>query len=239
MLSPSILNRSAVALAVLSLSAACVQVTINNVNGPGDAGAGTPGSSGIRAGDAASGPEGITVVPPKPTDSIALRGNLDQTALPMSWDAWNPKGTSNFTTSLAVYDSVGKAIQLDFYFCKNDASRTENGDSGDWTYHVMTDGGNIATDETGSPGMVGTPAEIAAGTLRFDTQGRLISNLTTIQAFNPAGAVNPQALIFNFGSGTEPVAGVAGNGLDGLTQYAATSAICFASQNGSPFIAYP
>jgi flagellar hook protein FlgE len=176
---------------------------------------------------------GNASAPAKATDSITIRGNLDQTAEAMTWDPTTPKTSSNFTTSMTVYDSLGKAIQLDIYFSKNDAANTQTGDSGDWTYHVMTDGANLAFGGDGStPAVAGTATEVATGTLRFDTQGRLISNDTTLaDGFYPKDALGPQRLAFNFGTGTgatEP-----GSGLDGLTQYAATSAVSFVTQAGS------
>jgi len=35
---------------------------------------------------------------------------------------------------MEVYDSLGKPVQLNIYFCMNS--------SGDWTYHAVTDGAN-------------------------------------------------------------------------------------------------
>jgi flagellar hook protein FlgE len=173
---------------------------------------------------------GNASAPAKATDSITIRGNLNQTSVAPTWDAANPKTTSNFTTSMTVYDSLGKAIQLDIYFCKNDPATATPGDSGDWTYHVMTDGVNLAKDGAGQPAVAGTATEVSTGALRFDQQGRLISNITSAAlAFNPKDSVNPQPLTFNFGSGTA----AGGNGLDGLTQYAATSAVSFVTQAGS------
>ena len=173
---------------------------------------------------------GNASAPAKATDAITIRGNLDQTAIPPTWDAANPKTTSNFTTSMTVYDSLGKAIQLDIYFCKNPAASTQAGDSGDWTYHVMTDGVNLAANGAGQPAVAGTATEVATGTMQFDQQGRLISNVTSpALTFNPKDALQAQPLTFNFGSGT---AG-GGNGLDGLTQYATTSAVSFVTQAGS------
>jgi flagellar hook protein FlgE len=173
---------------------------------------------------------GNASAPAKATDSITIRGNLDQTAVAPTWDAANPKTTSNFTTSMTVYDSLGKAIQLDIYFCKNDPATATPGDSGDWTYHVMTDGKNLSLNGAGAPAVPGTATEVATGALRFDTQGRLVSNAPVGNlTFNPKDSVDPQALAFNFGSGTA----AGGSGLDGLTQYAATSAVSFVTQAGS------
>jgi flagellar hook protein FlgE len=176
---------------------------------------------------------GNASAPAKATDAITIRGNLDQTAATLTWDPTQPKTTSNFTTSMTVYDSLGKAIQLDIYFCKNDPTTNAAGDSGDWTYHVMTDGANLSVDGQGAAAVIGTPSEVAAGGLQFDTQGRLVNNTITLNNFNPkdCNSTAPQTLAFNFGSGTAPPAN--GNGLDGLTQYAATSAVSFVTQAGS------
>jgi flagellar hook protein FlgE len=178
---------------------------------------------------------GNASAPAKATDEITIRGNLDQTADPLVWNAATPKTTSNFTTSMTVYDSLGKPIQLDIYFSKKDPLTDPTyvaGDSGDWTYHVMTDGGNLGFNSDGStPATAGTVTEVATGTLRFDSAGRLISNATESQGFYPRDANGPQTLTFNFGTGTDPAIG--GSGLDGLTQYAATSAVSFVTQAGS------
>jgi flagellar hook protein FlgE len=176
---------------------------------------------------------GSASAPAKATDSITIRGNLNQTAETMTWDPTNPKTTSNFTTSMTVYDSLGKAIQLDIYFSKNDPAANQPGESGDWTYHVMTDGVNLSLEgDNATPATPGKVTEVATGTLQFDNSGRLINNTTTLNAFNPKDSTDPQPLTFNFGTGTDPTAG-SGSGLDGLTQYAATSAVSFVTQAGS------
>jgi len=173
---------------------------------------------------------GNASAPAEATSSITIRGNLDQTATAMTFDPATPKTTSNFTTSMTVYDSLGKAMQLDIYFTKGDPANNTAGDSGDWTYHVMTDGVNLAADATGGPVTEGTAYEVATGNLRFDTAGKLIDNTTTLtDGFKPKDAVNPQALAFNFGTGTDG----GGSGLDGLTQYSTTSAVSFVTQAGS------
>ena len=213
-----------VVLSLMLLASGCVNVTVNNGSGAGDAG----GSGVVRAGLDGRGPQ-----PPRATDSITLRGNLDQTASAMVWDPANPKTTSNFTTSMSVYDSLGKAIQLDIYFCKDDAVGIHPGDSGAWTYHVMTDGMNLAFESDGATSALpGIATEIATGTLRFDTVGRLVSNTVATEGFYPKAAVWPQVLTFNFGAGTD----AGGSGLDGLTQCAATSAVTFVDQSGSAFV---
>ena len=211
------------------LASACVDVNINNqpATDAGPAGCSLGSANGGSRGDA-SGSDESTVRPPKATDSISIQGNIDQTALSLTWDPANPKTTSNFTTSMTVYNSIGRAIQLDIYFCKDDDGRVP-GVSGDWTYHVMTDGANLQFQSDGiSPTTPGSDTEIAEGTLRFDTSGRLMSNILTVQGFYPNDAVGPQVLTFHFGTGTDD----GGSGLDGITQFAATSAVRFVTQSG-------
>ena len=181
------------------------------------------------AGDVSSGLLGDLEVgnasaPAKPTDDITIRGNLDATATPTEnpdaatgyagWTVTDAKDTSNFSSSMVVYDSLGKPVQLDIYFCMDSV--------GDWHYHAVTDGGNLTG---GTPGL---PTEVATGELKYDTQGRLTSNTTTLNNFNPFDASNPQPLTFNFGTGTDS----GGSGLDGITQYAASSAMSFVTQAG-------
>jgi flagellar hook protein FlgE len=166
---------------------------------------------------------GNASAPAKPTDNITVRGNLDAQAKPTEnadatgyagWTVTDAKDTSNFSTSMVVYDSLGKPVQLDIYFCMDT--------SGNWNYHAVTDGANL----TG--GTANTPSEVATGTLAFDTEGRLVSNTTTLNDFNPINASPAQPLTFNFGSGTAD----GGTGLDGITQYAAASAMSFVTQAG-------
>ncbi len=174
---------------------------------------------------------GNASAPAEATSSITIRGNLDQTATPTdtNFSAADAKDTSNFNTTMTVYDSLGNAIQLEIYFCKKDPANTNAGDSGDWTYHVLTDGGNLSVDGAGNPAVSGTATEVATGELDFDNQGQLIVNTPILNAFSPKNAVAPQQLTFDFGTGTS----TGGTGLDGLTQYAATSAVSFVTQEGS------
>lgn len=155
-------------------------------------------------------------VPPVATSEITLRANLQADAVTpaLPFDPANPAQTSNFSTSVAVYDSLGISHQVDVYF------RNEGG--GVWTYQAMTDGGGV----TG--GTAGTPEPIASGQLNFDTSGRLVSQ-TQASSFSPIDAASPQALAFNLGDAIS----AGGTGVGGITQFASPSTTSFSSQNGS------
>jgi flagellar hook protein FlgE len=151
---------------------------------------------------------------PRATTSVSVKANLQADAtIPAAWDPLNPSGTSNFSTSVSVYDSLGTAHATQIFFRQTAP--------GAWEWHAMTDGGGL----TG--GTAGQLTEIANGTLAFDAQGRL-QTVTQASNFNPLGAVNPQALTFNFG---DPLA-TGGTGLAGVTQFAAPSTTTFIGQDG-------
>lgn len=151
---------------------------------------------------------------PHATANVTLKANLDAGAtVGPAFSAASPSTTSNFSTSATVYDSLGVAHQTSVYFRKSGANA--------WEWHALTDGGGI----TG--GTAGTPVEIAGGTMTFNASGGL-QTFTQAGTFNPANATNPQPINFNLG---DPAAG-GGTGFAGITQFAETSAISFASQDG-------
>lgn len=153
---------------------------------------------------------------PAPTTAVTVRANLQADAVvPPAWALADPSGTSNFTSAVTVYDSLGTAHEIQLYFRHSGA--------GTWEWHALTDGAGV----TG--GTAGTPVEVAAGTLAFDTSGRLTASAQTLNAFNPAGAA---AQPLSFDLGTPFAAGGTATGLDGITQFASPSVATFVGQDG-------
>jgi len=146
---------------------------------------------------------------PLASSSVVIHANLqaDAAILP-PWDVTDAANTSNFSTSVTVYDSLGRAHAVEIHYRRNGA--------GDWEWHAVTDGGGL------QGGTAGTPTEIASGTLTFDADGRLTASTQTSN-FNPAGANGPQPLSFDFG---------APGSTEGITQFAQASAVTFISQDG-------
>ncbi|MBN2342366.1 MAG: flagellar hook protein FlgE [Deltaproteobacteria bacterium] len=159
-----------------------------------------------------------TILPPEETTEIVISANLDAGATPptLAWDPTDPGVTSNFSTAITVYDSLGESHRADIYFVK---SATAN----QWDWHALVDGGEL----TG--GTAGVNQELAAGTLDFTTDGYLDTETTTIAPdFDFSGATQNQVITFDFGESLTE----GGSGLDGVTQYAASSIIRSQEQDG-------
>ncbi|MBX3196765.1 MAG: flagellar hook protein FlgE [Labilithrix sp.] len=156
-------------------------------------------------------------LPPKPTASIAATANLDASATPptVAWDPQNPGASSNLSTTMTVYDSLGKSHAVDLYF-------TKTGD-GTWDVHALAKGDDV------NGGTPGENFEFATGQLTFDSAGAL----QDVQ-WSPAGEISfngatpNQAIAIDFG--TSIAAG--GTGLGGTTQFGSASAVSAQSQDG-------
>jgi flagellar hook protein FlgE len=156
-----------------------------------------------------------TALPPKTTANLTVTANLDANATPptAAWDPQNPSTTSNFSTSMNVYDSLGNTHQVQVYFC-NTGPNT-------WTYHELANGSEV---QGGTPGQ---NTEFGSGTLQFNSNGSLQSNTPSGGSVTFNGA-NPQSLNLNLGSQTS----TGGTGLDGTTQFGSPSAVASQSQDG-------
>src|SRR5579883_223353 len=152
---------------------------------------------------------------PKPTSAMHVTANLNANATPpaAAWDPQNPATTSNFSTTLDVYDSLGNSHQVGVYFV-NTGSNT-------WDYHVVANGGEV---QGGTPGQ---NDEFASGQLTFDASGAL-------QSVTPNGGQvtfnGAQQQTIALDIGTSIASG--GTGLDGVTQFGSPSDVSSQSQDG-------
>jgi flagellar hook protein FlgE len=159
---------------------------------------------------------GGTNIPATPTSEVKLTMNLDSREPIKVFDPKNPDKTSNFNSSITVYDSVGTARLVTMYYNKTA--------DGNWDYHAMVDGADTAT---GKPGEM---VEMANGKLIFDQKGVLQDEVPGTNAFNfNKGAVQGQKIDFNFGKTIKE----GGNGLEAITQYGSKSSVSRHTQDGS------
>jgi flagellar hook protein FlgE len=166
-----------------------------------------------------------TATPASATQNGFVAVNLDSnsTAAP-GGPAFDPTdtvtatNTSNYSTSFAVYDSLGNAHMVSVYF--------RNTAAGAWDWYACVDENDITVAER-TPG---TQLEIEAqGTLSFTTNGELDNETTLASDFDFLGATQNQNIAFDFGTS---ITGEAGTGLDGSTQFAGNSATYVMSQDG-------
>ena len=154
-----------------------------------------------------------TNIAPRQTTEISLALNLDaRTAVRgglggVPFDVNDPDATSDYATTVSVFDSLGKPYDARLYF-----ERTSNTT---WDAHILIDGVEIQTQQ-----------------FTFQQNGALVSNVTT-----QAGNWNPtppatQGVAFNFDAGTTFDAVTGTGGLDGITSFGSASTIVTQSQDG-------
>lgn len=156
-----------------------------------------------------------------PAAAFTLDGNGDGTS--------NDPANYNFSNTVTVYDSQGGAHQVTAYYVKTGSNA--------WTAHYVYEDPNNpgslmeAGQTSGGPS---SPPVGAATTqaFTFDQNGALIDdNSGTALNFDfGAGVTTPQAISFNYGTGTGETP--SGSGLDMTTQFAASFAVTNLNQNG-------
>ena len=154
---------------------------------------------------------------PNKTSEVVLSANLDaNSAVPTApWDAQNPTDTSNFSTSIRVYDSLGASHEVAIFFRKTSDLH--------WDWHALVDSSEIN-------GGVNTWTECSHGSLVFNATGALDQEATTTNDFDfVGGATQSQQIAFDFG---DSITTDSGTGLTGITQFAAQSVVGFQTQDG-------
>jgi flagellar hook protein FlgE len=108
-------------------------------------------------------------IAPKATSLVNLAVNLDSRGKPMAGDFSldDPQGTSNYSTSVAIYDSLGQAHNVNLFFRRN-----EN-DPQVWNWYATLPSEDVegAPQEIGSDGSL-KPSLVAQGDIKFDDRGR-------------------------------------------------------------------
>jgi len=101
--------------------------------------------------------------PAEPTANINLNTNLDSDSVTIAtgFDPLDPTGSSNYATSIQVFDSLGSTHLMTTYF-------TKTADQA-WDWNTVVDGGEVTGGTPGALEIVGN------GTLGFDASGDLIT----------------------------------------------------------------
>jgi flagellar hook protein FlgE len=152
----------------------------------------------------------------------------------------DPPATSDFSTSMTVFDSLGNSHLLTTYFTKIGANT--------WNYNIVASANDVVTANYHSSNIDTTLGivRVGSGTLTFGTNGTLerespVIRYDTGTAAGTAGttpgqlqidfigATQDQQIVMNFGSS---VTTDGGSGLDGTTQFGSTSALVQQTQDG-------
>jgi flagellar hook protein FlgE len=152
----------------------------------------------------------------------------------------DPSATSNFSTSMTVYDSLGNSHLLTTYF-------TKVGENS-WNYNTVAAATDVVTANYHSSNIDTSLGivRVGSGTLTFGTDGTLDRESTVIRydtataagtsgsapgelQLDFVGATQDQPIAMNFGSS---VTTDGGSGLDGTTQFGSTSALVQQTQDG-------
>ena len=145
---------------------------------------------------------------------VSISMNLSASdPLNATFDLTQPAATSNFSTTINVYDSLGEGHPIQVYFNKTSDNN--------WEWHSVIDEGELKT------GTAGTNFAGSDGTLVFDTDGTLKTMTTNTVMFDFTGT--PQEIGYSFGDPTD-VSG--GTGLAGTTQFAYPNIVNSQSQDG-------
>jgi flagellar hook protein FlgE len=153
---------------------------------------------------------------PFATTGIQVTANLDPRDPVLTFDVTQPAQTSNFSTSISVFDSLGTARTLDVYF--------NNAGGNLYNYTVVAHGQDLAGGTPGVDQIVGN------GTLQFNSDGALDTATTPALSLSFAGgATANQAIDIDFGP---DIANDGSTGLLGTTQFASDSAVSSQSQDG-------
>jgi flagellar hook protein FlgE len=182
-----------------------------------------------------------TSITPVPTTKVTMNVNLDlrEPVLIEEFDPRKPNETSNYATTVTMYDNFGQSHQATVYFAK------DKDEINSWNWYATIDGSEIKGaqpyDELGQP----LPHVIGNGKISFDENGKPIMNFRTKEGkpsfidvmeqsdaheIQFANGSAPQKVQFNFGAMEDELGKV---GKTTSTSLATRSSTLYHSQNGS------
>ena len=100
-----------------------------------------------------------TMVPPSITGEIDMVLNLDSAEDALVFDLNDPGATSNYSTALTIYDTLGQSHTITVYFTKTGIQA--------WEWNATIDGSDVSGGTPGTAELFGT------GALAFDDYGVL------------------------------------------------------------------
>jgi flagellar hook protein FlgE len=180
-------------------------------------------------------------IPPHETSLVNIVANLDVRDKPPvdPFDPARASETSNFVSSVTIFDNFGYGRQAYVYF-----NRTAEKDKNAWEWHTVVDGSEINNDPPKDAKGNIIPVQIAQGRIEFDDQGNPKMPFTTkagdpvqVDLVNKSDAFDiqfvngskAQKIQFNFGPTIREDGKI---GTQGSTSIAAKSGVTYHSQDG-------
>lgn len=182
-----------------------------------------------------------TTAAPNATTESAVSVNLYSGETAATFSISDPTGTSHFSTSVTVYDSLGTGHLLTLYFTKTAANT--------WTYNITAPTAEVTAANYNAANKDATLGitRVGVGTLTFNTAGALdtesvVTNFDDGTAGGTAGTVagklqvdfsgSTQNQLITFNYGTSLTTDTGSTGLDGTTQFGSASALVSLTQDG-------
>ncbi len=179
-------------------------------------------------------------VAPAATSKVTLNVNLDvrERAPREEFDVTRPGATSNHSSTVTLYDNMGRARPCTIYF-----ARGQEPDRNDWNWYATVDGKDASDNPELNEKGEALPSILAQGNVEFDAEGKpmmsfkgkdgrpsYIDTLERSDAYDIqfAGSAQPQKIQFNFGPAEED--GALNN--QSSTSMAARSSTLYHAQNG-------
>ncbi len=164
------------------------------------------------------------------TSTISMSGNLQSDATATTFSINNLTGTTQFSTGVRIFDSLGNGHDVTLYFSRT-ATNT-------WSYYLVAPAGEVTVDASAVDSS-NSNALVVSGTLAFTSNGALDTESAVTyydsSSASPGGidftggATANQTLSFGFGTSVTTDSGL---GLDGITQFGSQSVALTLGQNG-------
>ena len=103
------------------------------------------------------------MIPPNTTGEVDMALNLNSASDLKAFDITDPGASSNYSTALTIYDTLGQSHTITVYFSKDSAQT--------WDWNAVIDGADV------SGGVAGVGQLFGTGQIGFDTSGLLSTTM--------------------------------------------------------------
>jgi len=167
-----------------------------------------------------------SMIPPQVTTTAQMVLNLNSSATPPAngFEIADPTGTSNYTTPITIYDSLGQAHTIQVYF--TNVSNTGTNGANTWEWDAVISSSDVSL--VGGKKPTGDYVEFGSGQLVFNPDGSLQSPTTAVTLRDQD--IDKNAVTITYANGVDSTDSTID--FTGTSQYGSVSAIQSVNQNG-------